>query len=386
MQPGFRTTDDVIKAINARYADLPGVKVTASMPAGAGPGGTPVDIVVNGQDMDRIEKVAGEIEDIVKAVPGTYATELSWRQGRPEVQAHIDRDRAAQYGLSVSQIAAALRTSIEGDTDAKYRDNGKEYDIRVSLPEEQRVTIDQLPMMVVGTTAGGDPVHLKDVVMPDQEAGPTKIERTDRLRSVAVTGELAKGTTIGNVQQIIDAKIAQLDTRGVTVKWYGSAQMMTESFGIMIGALATLHHSRLHPHGRALRVDHQPVHHLAGRAAGHGRRAHRLDDVAYVLQHHVDDRHHHARRPGDEEFYSHGGLRQHPAPRAGSGSPRGAAAGRPDALAPHPHDHAGDDLRHAPHRHRALQRLGNAPTDGRRRHRRPAALPLLEPAHDPHLL
>ena len=237
MQPGFRTTDEVIKVIILRYAGLPGAKVTASMPSGNGPGGTPVDIVVNGQDMNRIEEVAGQIEDIVKAIPGTYATELSWRQGRPEVQAHIDRDRAAQYGLSVSQIASALRTSIEGDINSKYRDNGKEYDIRVSLPEDQRVTIDQLSMMVVGTTASGDPVHLQDVVMPDQAAGPTKIERTDRLRSVAVTGNLAKGTTIGNVQQLIDAKIAQLDTRGVSVKWYGSAQMMTESFGIMKGAM-----------------------------------------------------------------------------------------------------------------------------------------------------
>ncbi len=61
------------------------------------------------------------------------------------MQAHIDRDRAAQYGISVAQIASALHTSLEGDTTSKYRENGKEYDIRVSLPKEQRNIVSQVP-------------------------------------------------------------------------------------------------------------------------------------------------------------------------------------------------------------------------------------------------
>ena len=85
---------------------------------------------------------------------------------------------------------------MEGDTSSKYRENGKEYDIRVSLPEEQRNMIDLVPSMVVGVSPAGQPVYLSDVVKPVQAVGPTKIERTNRQRSVTITGFLLQGYTI----------------------------------------------------------------------------------------------------------------------------------------------------------------------------------------------
>jgi HAE1 family hydrophobic/amphiphilic exporter-1 len=234
---GMRTTDEMIKAVNARYKGLPGVKITAAMAAG-GPGGSPVSIEVSGQDMARTTLVANQVYDLVRGTDGTYGADISWREGRPEVQAHIDRDRAAQYGLSVSQIAAALRTSVEGDTTSKYRENGKEYDIRVSLPKEQRNLANQVPSMIIGNTASGRPVYLYEVVDIAPASGPTQITRADRQRAVTVSAQLAAGKAIGNMQQVIDAKIKALDTRGVSIKWTGQSQMMTESFASMISALA----------------------------------------------------------------------------------------------------------------------------------------------------
>ena len=159
------------------------------------------------------------------------------RQGRPEIQAHIDRDRAAQYGISVAQIANALRTSLEGDTTSKYREGGKEYDIRVSLPENQRDITSQVPSTVVGTSASGEPVYLYEVVKLDPASGPTKIEHSNRQRSVTVNGQITQGFQIGNLKQVIDPEIQKLDLHGVQVTWAGQAQQMGESFGILFGAL-----------------------------------------------------------------------------------------------------------------------------------------------------
>ena len=226
------STDEAIAKVNEMFAGKPGVKVTAAFQEG-GPGGAPVSIEVSGPDMAKTQEAATRIARLVSEHPGTYSTELSWREGRPELQARIDRDRAAQFGISVAQIAAALRTSLEGDTSTKYREAGKEYDIRVVLPKEQRVLLGQVPNLIVGATASGQPVYLYEVARLEPAGGPTKIDRTNRQRSVTVNSQLMEGSAIGNVRNDLAPKIDGLNLAGVTVAWAGEAEAMDESFGTM---------------------------------------------------------------------------------------------------------------------------------------------------------
>jgi HAE1 family hydrophobic/amphiphilic exporter-1 len=240
---GMLRTDKIIEMINdhfAKKAPLPGVKVMAAEETG-GPGGAMISIEVTGDNMAAIQRTSNKIADVVRGVDGTYGVELSWRSGRPELQAHIDRDRAAQYGVSVAQIASALRTSLEGDTSTKYRENGKEYDIRIFLPEEQRDVLTLVPTMVVGARPTGQPIYLYEVANFENAVGPTKVERTNRQRSVTVQGNLMEGFPLGNVKPGIDAGIKKLqdagEMDGVAVKWSGQAEEMAESFGNMFSAL-----------------------------------------------------------------------------------------------------------------------------------------------------
>ncbi|MEI7832149.1 MAG: efflux RND transporter permease subunit [bacterium] len=237
----LRSTSDVVKSLNTTFGDRPGVKISAAAVSSMGGGGSsaPISIEVSGQDEARSLVVANQIKDIVKTTTGTYSVDLSWKSGRPELQAHIDRDRAAQYGISVAAIASALRTSMEGDITTKYRENGKEYDIRVQLPTNQREVLTQVPDMVVGTTATGQPVRLYEVCDLQPASGPTKVERTNRQRSVTVQGYLEDGYQIGNIQAEIKGKIAaaNIDTTGVTVNWAGQAQQLSESFSDLGSAL-----------------------------------------------------------------------------------------------------------------------------------------------------
>jgi HAE1 family hydrophobic/amphiphilic exporter-1 len=229
------STDEAMAKINQLFAGKPGLKVTAS--AGGGMGGAPVSIVVSSPDLAATQRAAARIEKVVADHPGTFSTELSWREGRPELQARIDRDRAAQFGISVTQIAAALRTSLEGDTSTKYREGGKEYDIRVVLPQDQRARLSQVPNMMVGNTASGMPVYLYDVADLKPAGGPTKIDRTDRQRSVTISSQLRAGTAIGNIQAELAPQIDALGLRDVNVAWAGQAEMMQESFSTMGNAL-----------------------------------------------------------------------------------------------------------------------------------------------------
>lgn len=233
----YRSTDDIVKLINEKYAHVPGTKIICQLTQSMGGGGAPITIEVSGPDLTLTQQAAEKVEQIVKNTAGTYGVELSSRQGRPELQAHIDRDRAAQYGISVASIAAALRTSLEGDTTIKYREGGKEYDIRVSLPESQRQVTSQVPGVIVGASASGHPIYLSEVVHLKPATGPTKIERANRQRSVTVNGQIAPGYQLGNLQQQINSDIAKLDLPGIMVNWAGQAQMMADSMKSMTSAL-----------------------------------------------------------------------------------------------------------------------------------------------------
>jgi HAE1 family hydrophobic/amphiphilic exporter-1 len=235
VKKNFRSTDEVIRQISKQFENVPGAKIKVQETAGMGGGGAPITIEVSGINTQAALFAAEQIKQVVKDTPGTYAVDLSWRQGRPELQAIINRDRAAQYGITTAQISSALRTNMEGDSNLKYRENGKEYDIRISLPEDQRNSTSQLANMVVGTKANGTPVRLYEVAQTINATGPTKIERVDRLRAVTVNGYLYKGFQLGNVQGKIKAKVKKLEDegkiklQGVTVAWAGQARNMADS-------------------------------------------------------------------------------------------------------------------------------------------------------------
>ena len=239
MRKEYRSTDEIIRKISKQFNNIPGAKIKVQETAGMGPGGAPISIEVSGINTSAALRAAEQIKQVVQNTPGTYAVDLSWRQGRPELQALINRDRAAQYGMTTSQISNALRTNMEGDTTLKYRENGKEYDIRISLPEDQRNNTSQLASMVVGTKSNGTPVRLSEVAQIINATGPTKIERVNRLRAVTVNGYLYSGYQLGNVQNVIKAEVDKLEKegkinlQGVTVGWAGQARNMAESFKSM---------------------------------------------------------------------------------------------------------------------------------------------------------
>src|SRR5262249_55417377 len=142
--------------------------------------------------LDEIVRVASTLRQTIAAVPGVTDTDLSWRVGVPEVQVHVDRDRAAELGYSVTDIARAMRTAIEGNTDFKYRESGDEYDLRVQLAQFDRNSVSQVGSIFIGKLDGG-PVYLRDVAKAEVGTGPNKIERKDRERQVVVLANLRPG-------------------------------------------------------------------------------------------------------------------------------------------------------------------------------------------------
>jgi HAE1 family hydrophobic/amphiphilic exporter-1 len=214
-----------------RYASaIPGANIKASVYAHlGGPGQSPVSIELSGSNMDELVRVADRIKDRVARVPGILNADTTWKVGKPELRAVIDRNRAADRGITTYQVASALRASLEGDTTSKYREGSNQYDIRVRLNQADRQSVAQVADLVVGFGSG--PVYLGDIAQVSLVTGPTKIDRKNRQRMVAVTADIATGYTAGNVEQAIARAIKDVPLGNVSMKFGGESEIRQESFG-----------------------------------------------------------------------------------------------------------------------------------------------------------
>ncbi|MBC7324650.1 MAG: efflux RND transporter permease subunit, partial [Moorella sp. (in: Bacteria)] len=129
-----RTDQEIAAELRQKVAALPGaeIKVEAVDPAFQMPGSSaPIQLQIYGDDLDTLARLGDQVVDLVKQVRGTSEVKSSLEEGRPEVQILVARDRAAAYGLSPAEIAATVRTAIDGVVATRYRTGGEEVDIRV---------------------------------------------------------------------------------------------------------------------------------------------------------------------------------------------------------------------------------------------------------------
>src|SRR5690606_2119026 len=183
---------------------------------------------------DIAEAVAARVEQI----PGTRDVDVSTRRGRPELQVIVDRERAARYGLTVVQIASALRTAVDGTVATRYRPGGvaNEIDVVVQLAPEWRDDVRALERLLIPTPLGVN-VPLHEVARLVEGTAPVSINREDQARVVNVYSHLS-GRELSAVVDDIAAMMATMALPDHVLWAFGGDTVeMEEAFGSLGFAL-----------------------------------------------------------------------------------------------------------------------------------------------------
>jgi hydrophobic/amphiphilic exporter-1 (mainly G- bacteria), HAE1 family len=187
----------------------------------------PIMINVRGTEFAEIETAALQIEKILKSTPGVGDIQVRYSPGRPELEVAIDRQRAADRGLSLAEVAMSVRTAIEGDESGKLRQGKDEVPIRVMLDESYRDDPSALANLTLQTRKG--PVKLADVASFKRADGPQLIEREARNRQITIWGAPI-GRPLGDVAKEFMPQIAKLKMApGMAVVYDGQIKMMNET-------------------------------------------------------------------------------------------------------------------------------------------------------------
>jgi hydrophobic/amphiphilic exporter-1 (mainly G- bacteria), HAE1 family len=234
-----RSADSVAADLLESVGRVPGadVKIAASDSFGFG---SPIQMSFASDDRELLLATVTNIRNNLQegAIRGVINPDVSSKPGKPEIRVRPDRVLLADYGLDVATVASTARTLYQGNNDAKYRVNGREYDINVLLADADRndpTAVAGVPLRFVE----GSPVYLGAVATLDEAPGIDKIERRDRQEEVRLTTDLLPGFAPGSVQTEIDGWIARenLVPEGVRIVPLGQAQAMQREMGYLFGAL-----------------------------------------------------------------------------------------------------------------------------------------------------
>jgi HAE1 family hydrophobic/amphiphilic exporter-1 len=121
-----------------------------------------------------------------------------------------DRAKAADLGVSVSDVASTLRLLVAGNKVTDYNEKGEQYEVHVRSVADVRNRLDELAMVTVPSSKVGD-VPLGDVVRFDQSKGPAQIDRLSRTRQVTISANLTPGASQQAVLDAIDASAKRLN-------------------------------------------------------------------------------------------------------------------------------------------------------------------------------
>lgn len=231
-----KTDIAIAEEVRARVKDIPGATIRTAEVSGFNGSAAPVQIEIVGPNTDELMRNANKVKEVLDKTPGVLNPDISFKASKPEVQVVLDRERAADFGLGVQGVAQALRDAVEGNVDAKFRDAGEQYDIRIQYDKLNRSSVQDVGEVIVGVR-NNVPIRIRDVAKTIEGSGPTKIDRKNRQRQITVSAYLAPGKVIGNMQQQIDPELKKLDFGKAKYQWGGEANTMAEEGVYMVTAL-----------------------------------------------------------------------------------------------------------------------------------------------------
>jgi HAE1 family hydrophobic/amphiphilic exporter-1 len=163
-----------------------------SLISGGGMSAASVQYMIGGPDMNKLQEYAKAVMADLREVPGVVDVDSSLSAGKPQYGLQPDRPKAAELGVSVTDISSTLRLLVAGDKVSDYTDRGEQYEVHVRAIADARNRLDDLKMITVPSSKFGS-VPLDDVVRVVPGTGPAQINRLGRTRQVTISANLKIG-------------------------------------------------------------------------------------------------------------------------------------------------------------------------------------------------
>jgi multidrug efflux pump len=225
-----RSSREVGNALLAKLRHLPGVRANAFQPGGIGSGSfqKPVQAVLGGPDYETLAEWSKKLVALAEKNPGLTAVDTDYRERKPQVRVAVDRNRAADLGVSLETVGRTLETMLGSRIVTTYVDRGREYNVILQGRADERRTITDLTNLNVRSDRTGQLIPLANLVRLEETSGAIELNRFDRLRSVEISANLVGNYSLGDAVKWFQETVAR-ELPGATLKFDGPSGDYLES-------------------------------------------------------------------------------------------------------------------------------------------------------------
>ena len=231
-----RSTLDIARELQPKFNQLAGVSAFPVTPPSLGQGfrSRPINFVVQTSDSyENLNRVMQQLMDEVGKNPGIVAPDLDLRLSKPELRIEVDRDRAADLGVSVEAVARAIETMLGGRQVTRYKRDAEQYDVIVQTAATGRSTpedIDRIQLRARGDVM----VPLSALVTVHESVSPRELNHFGQRRSATLTANLAPDYSLGEALTFLDTAAAQVLKPGYTTDLNGISREFRSSQGALV--------------------------------------------------------------------------------------------------------------------------------------------------------
>jgi HAE1 family hydrophobic/amphiphilic exporter-1 len=185
---------------------------------------------LQGPSLEVLREKADTIVARMRADATTFTdSRSSYESGKPEVQIHVDRGRAADLGVPIRPLATTVRALVGGVDAGTYEEMGNRYDVRVRLEEKHRNDPAKLDQIQVRST-NGSLVDLASLAEFKIEEGPAQVDRRNRARTITILANNPPSVALGTATDALQKIVAEVGLpQGYTGTFIGQAERMKES-------------------------------------------------------------------------------------------------------------------------------------------------------------
>jgi multidrug efflux pump len=229
-----RHSTEISRALAREAKKLPGVRVSAGQGGGLRRGsGQPIQAVIAGPDYESLSQWQAKLMELARKNPGLENVTNSYKERKPQIRVAIDRDRAAELGVSLQTVGRTLETVLGSRVVTRYVDRGREYNVMLQARDDARQSVADLTNISVRSDRSGALIPLSNVVTLEEVSGAIKLGRFNRLRAVKITADLVPGYAMSDAVQWFQQAVAKELPPGATLMWDGETAEFMRTGGQM---------------------------------------------------------------------------------------------------------------------------------------------------------
>ncbi|WP_394168025.1 multidrug efflux RND transporter permease subunit [Photobacterium piscicola] len=209
--------------ISKTLAGIPDVRVMPMMPGFGGGSSEPVQFVLGGADYQELFKWATKLQHLAEDSPLMEGVDLDYAETTPELLVNVNRERAAELGIPVTEIAETLEVMLGGRSETTFVERGEEYDVYLRGDENSFNSSTDLSQIYL-RAKNGNLVTLDTVASIDEVASAQKLSHNQKQKSITLKASLSDGYTLGEALDFLDQQAIDNLPSDISIDYAGESQ------------------------------------------------------------------------------------------------------------------------------------------------------------------